>query len=54
MPKIVTTFVNPPIPTRQFDWRAHLDGEEECQRYGYGRTEAEAVTDLVNNYLQAE
>ncbi len=47
-PKIVTTHVYPPIPTRSFDWTAHYDGFEEGD-YGYGRTEAEAIKDLVEN-----
>lgn len=54
MPRIVTHYINPPIPMRQFDWCAYVDGDEESQRYGYGRTEAEAINDLVNTYLQQE
>ena len=48
--KIVTIFLNPPIPVRDFDWCAYYDGEEENGNYGYGSTEAEAIEDLVNNY----
>jgi hypothetical protein len=47
-PKIVTTHVYPPIPTRSFDWSAHYDGFE-MGNYGYGRTEAEAIRDLTEN-----
>ena len=54
MPDIVTRNIYPPIPCRQFDWCAHLDGEEENGRCGYGPTEAEAIADLVNNYLQQD
>jgi hypothetical protein len=50
--KIVTRNICPPIPLRQFDWRAFLEGEEETGRHGYGPTEAEAISDLVNNHLQ--
>lgn len=48
-PKIITSYVHPPIPSRNFDWCAYYDGMEEgaC---GYGKTEDEAVADLVNNY----
>jgi len=51
LPKIITTHVYPPIPLRQFDWQAHYAGEED-ERYdaGHGRTEAEAVVDLLENY----
>lgn len=48
-PRIVTTHVHPPIPQRSFDWMAHYEGFEECGDRGYGRTEQEAVDDLVNN-----
>jgi hypothetical protein len=44
--KIKTSFVYPPIGTRQFDWCAYEDGEEEAGNYGWGKTEAEAIEDL--------
>ena len=46
-PKIVTHYVYPPIPWRDFDWCAFRDGEEEKGGYGYGKTEAEAIADLL-------
>ena len=51
---IVTINIYPPIPCRQFDWLAYIDGQEERREYGYGPNEAEAIADLVNNYLQQE
>ncbi len=48
--KIITTFVHPPIPDRRFDWCAYYDGEEELCRYGRGKTELEAVGDLLAIY----
>lgn len=53
-PRIVTHHNPPPIPLRQFDWCAYIEGEEERGQCGYGRTEEDAVTDLINNYLQQE
>ena len=48
--KIVTNFVYPPIPVRQFDWSA-VDDEtydgEGC-KIGYGATEQEAIDDLLD------
>jgi hypothetical protein len=45
---IVTNNVFPPIPDRQFDWCAYHERHEECPgRYGWGATEAEALTDLA-------
>lgn len=47
--KIVTSYVNPPIPIRSYDWCAFRDGEEENGGYGYGKTEQEAIDDLLEN-----
>ena len=46
-PKIITTYIHPPIPIRQFDWCAYRDGEEERGGYGWGPTELEALVDLL-------
>jgi len=46
--KIVTTYLYPPIPTRDHDWCAHYEGEEEAGGYGYGATEAEAIADFIS------
>ena len=43
---IVTVFVNPPIPCRDFDWSATRDGYDEGDPIGRGRTEEEAISDL--------
>ena len=43
---ILTNFVNPPIPVRNFDWQATQDGYDEGDPVGYGSTESEAVADL--------
>jgi hypothetical protein len=41
------TFEQPPIPLRQWDWRAMHDGDdEEPSRHGWGRTPEEALADL--------
>lgn len=47
--KIRTEFVYPPIPIRDFDWCAVDDDTydgEGCP-IGYGRTEADAIADLM-------
>jgi hypothetical protein len=45
---IRVTCVCPPIPLRQFDWCAYIDGhEEETARYGWGFTRPEAIADLM-------
>jgi hypothetical protein len=44
-PKIITRYWAKPIPLRQFDWEASVDGGDE-RMVGCGRTEAEAIEDL--------
>lgn len=48
--KIVTSYDPPPIPVRGADWCAWFDGEEEKGEYGRGRTEEEAIENLVLEY----
>jgi hypothetical protein len=55
--KIVTHFDNPPIPIRSMDWSAWDDDNYDCDcdqdgffstsPIGHGRTEAEAIADLL-------
>lgn len=45
---IVTTYICPPIPTRAFDWTATQDGYEPGDPIGYGRTQQEAIDDLLD------
>ena len=54
LPGIHTKFIQPPIPQRQFDWMAWHDGQEELGEYGYGKTEDEAVADLVETIRQTD
>ncbi len=46
--KIITEYVYPPIPVRQFDWAAYRDGYEpdSGSPVGWGATEAEAIAEL--------
>ncbi|MFA6984609.1 MAG: hypothetical protein WC213_00185 [Arenimonas sp.] len=48
--KIVTNYVYPPIPIRQFDWSAIDDDtyDGEGCLIGYGATEQEAIDDLLD------
>lgn len=47
--KIVTRHVCPPIPVRGNDWCAYYEAEEEAGNYGWGGTEAEAISDFMAN-----
>ena len=42
---IKTAFIYPPIPSRNFDYTAWIDGHEEWLQ-GYGPTAALAIQDL--------
>ena len=50
--KIITTFILPPIPIRDFDWQATFDdydGAEDSKcPMGFGSTEQEAINNLLN------
>lgn len=54
MPTIRTEYWAKPIPLRQFDWIATYDSDEPDDngnmRSGEGRTEEEAIADLLTNY----
>lgn len=43
-----TTFLNPPIPIRCFDWSCVSDDYEPGDVQGFGATEQDAI----NNYLE--
>lgn len=46
--RIVTEFVYPPIPIRNFDWCAIPEGYEPSDPMGYGRTEQDAIDELID------
>jgi len=54
--RIQTTFVDAPIPVRDFDWSA-VDGDtysgEPGQPIGRGSTEQEAIDDLLEQLSEA-
>lgn len=45
--KIITTYVYPPIPLRNYDWSAVRDDYDEGSCIGWGATEDEAIADLL-------
>lgn len=51
---IVTEYIHPPIPLRQYDWAAYEDGPECHQTVGYGETELDAIIDLLAQQLIEE
>lgn len=51
--KIVTRSIDPPRPDRT-RFEAVIDNHQPGDPVGQGATEAEAVGDLVTNYLQSE
>lgn len=52
--QIKTECIAPPVPDRRFDWQAWEDGHEEQGLYGYGRTEQEAVADLMSKLAERD
>lgn len=51
MARVITSYICPPIPFRNHDWAAYFsdDDGEECAVVGHGRTEDEAINDLIDN-----
>jgi hypothetical protein len=47
MNKIITSFLNPPIPVRSMDWQATRKGYDEGDLIGRGATEQDAINDLL-------
>lgn len=45
-PNIRVNFIFPPIPDRNFDWCATLDGYEPGDPMGFGKHASDAVDDL--------
>ena len=45
--QIVTHYDPKPIPVRQFDWSATVADYDLGHPIGFGRTEAEAINDLI-------
>ena len=52
--EIVTSFQNPPIPTRNFEWAAYTTDYEGGDPIGYGPTESAAIEDLLDQLDYAE
>ena len=52
--KIVTTHECPPVPARNFDWRAGIDGQEEDGADCFAETEVEAVVAFTQEHLTEE
>lgn len=47
MRKILTSYECPPIPVREYDWSAAREDWDLDEPIGYGRTEQEAIDDLL-------
>lgn len=47
MKKIITNHECPPIPIREYDWSALREDWDLDEPIGYGRTEQDAIDDLI-------
>ncbi len=47
MRQIITSYECPPIPKREYDWSAAREDWDEGDCIGYGRTEQDAIDDLL-------
>jgi hypothetical protein len=46
-PKIITEHWPKPIPIRGFDWTAITEDYDDTHPIGHGKTEADAIADLL-------
>ena len=49
---VITEHVYPPIPSRTTDWSAVTDNYEPGAPMGWGRTEQDAIDDLLEQLLE--
>jgi hypothetical protein len=54
MKKIITNHIYPPIPIRNYDWEAIYEDYDAGDPVGYGKTEQEAINDLIEKSLTDE
>jgi hypothetical protein len=47
MDKIKTSHIYPPIPCRDYDWEAVRQSYDEGDPIGYGKTEEDAIKNLI-------
>jgi hypothetical protein len=47
--KIITSNPCPPIPSREADWCAWFDGDEESGPWGWGSTKLQSINGLIDN-----
>ena len=47
MEKIITNNIYPPIPIRDYDWEAVREDYDEGDLIGYGKTEQDAIDNLL-------
>jgi hypothetical protein len=52
--RIRTELVRPPVPDCRYDWAAWIDGEEESNIQGRGRTESDAVFELLETMAERD
>lgn len=52
--KVITTYVEPPIPINIYDWQAQFVGQESPEdMVGHGATEAEAIENLYEEFIMS-
>jgi len=51
---IVVDYIHPPIPNRNFDYRAYFDGYEPGDIVAFGPSPEEAVQELIALMEEAE
>jgi len=50
--KVITSHDYPPIPIRHYDWSAIREDYDAGDLVGYGKTEQEAINDLLEQEIE--
>lgn len=48
MIRLAISHIRPPVPSRDYDYGAYIDGDEERGYLGFGSTPTEAVIDALS------
>lgn len=51
---LIVEHITPPIPTRECDWRAYEEWQEDGTRFGYGATREAAIASLFDQFPEED
>jgi hypothetical protein len=49
---ILTQYIRPPIPIRDFDWQSYILEDDESNIIGFGPTKNQAIANLIQELVE--